>query len=480
MSFVFDKGSRSGLGLERTFTQHLCEVINSPRSLRVFLLLKYEQYQDLVDLKVDSSDYVCADAFADDYLVSEILSKSSSLPLEVNREKVALDSFFESERSCLDTNRRLLSAASDPYLFEARKKVGSILGPLTAPVLERVAEGFRFGPGAATGVKGYNSVGSDKYRNDLHLTYGLYPFYRSILGEVWHNDCVSATPEIVRGNRFTTVPKNAKTDRGICVEPTLNCYVQLGIGKVIRSRLKRSGTDLNTQEWNQELSKMAFDWDLATIDLSRASDSISLECVRFLLGPDWSHLLELARSPSTMINGDTVELEKFSSMGNGYTFELESLIFKAVVESIVPKEEHVFTAVYGDDIILPRQYAETLISTLGFLGLSVNEKKSFLAGSFFESCGADWFQGQNVRPFFARRNKENNIPYTVQLLNNLRKYAAMRGSGGYSDSRFRPLWASLLRATPKAYRKLKVPAALGDLGIIASQRECRATRASSF
>jgi hypothetical protein len=53
--------------------------------------------------------------------------------------------------------------------------------------------------------------------------------------------------ELRNSSKVRVVPKNAKTDRTICIEPDLNIFVQLGIGAVIRERLKAYGLDLNTQ-----------------------------------------------------------------------------------------------------------------------------------------------------------------------------------------------------------------------------------------
>lgn len=461
------------LQLELNTAQHLARVFDTPRALTVWLLIEYMEFEQLVDLSIDANDYTNPKAFADDYAITKILSKSALLPLKVDKEQVAIDSFFESESRCKATNRRILSPASTPLLLEVKKQVSRLLGPLGRKELDFVSSNFRFGPGATTGVRGSGSTLSEKYDGNIHLTRNLYPFYRTILGDTWWEH--QRQPEIVSGNRFTTVPKTAKTDRGICIEPTLNVYVQLGIGKLIRKRLQRRGVDLDTQERNQELARRAYSENLATIDLSQASDSISLECVRYLLPPEWFHLLNLCRSSSTTLGDKVIQLEKFSSMGNGYTFELESLIFAAITFACVPVEERDQTAIYGDDIILPAVYSRPLIETLNFLGLKVNDKKSFLAGSFFESCGADWFQGQNVRPFFLRKNRDNKIPYPMQIANSLRLYALRRGKY-FCDSRYRKLWLELFLQTSSFYRRLKVPTQAGDTGFIVSRQESRSSR----
>jgi hypothetical protein len=419
-----------------------------------------------MDLSIDADHYNNASDFADDYLVTEIMRKSVNLPLGIDKTQKALDSFWESERRCALTNSSLWS--EKPEWFRSfRYQVRSVLGYLSRKDLRFVEDNFRFGPGATTGVRGSGSVKSDKFDEEIHLTEGLIPFYRTILGDPWWD--TKKNPEVVLGSRFTTVPKNAKTDRGICVEPTLNSFVQLGIGALLRNRLKRASIDLNDQGRNQSFARRAWVDGLCTIDLSQASDSVSWSLVSEVLPPRWFRLLNLARSPFVEVGGATHELQKFSSMGNGYTFELESLLFLGVIRTFVPEEYWSDVTVYGDDLIFPRRYAKPIIDALNYLGFKVNESKSFLAGNFFESCGTDWFKGVNVRPFYLREDDEvKGTPYPLHIANQLRLWTARWSDGQYSDSRFKVLWELLLTIIPHPWRKCYVPPALGNAGIIDS------------
>ena len=471
MSNSFAIDTTSDLSIEVTFTQQLCCIIQSPRALTVFLLLKYEEYGQLVDLTIDPSDYEDHSNFADDYLVSEVLSKSSSLPLGRDKKRAALDSFYESERRCKEMNENFSYSLPHHGMADVSRYISKVLGPLTRDSLEIIQEGFRFGPGATTGVKGNGCVLSDKYDDNIHLTQELIPFYRAMLGDRWWEH--QRDPIIVPGSKFTTVPKNAKTDRGIAIEPTLNIYGQLGVGRFIRNRLKLFGVDLNTQERNKTLASRAAHEKLATIDLKAASDSISWRIIQVLFPDDWFEILTLFRSESISIDGENHLLEKISSMGNGYTFELESLLFTAVVHSYVPKNLHHLTAIYGDDIIVPQKYASDVIAALNFLGFDVNLKKSFLAGRFFESCGSDWFDNHSVRPFYLRKSTSGGIPYVLQIANSLRLYSRMRMNGLACDSRFRTLWLALFKSAPKVWQQCKVPESMGDTGFITSLKEAR-------
>lgn len=215
--------------------------------------------------------------------------------------------------------------------------------------------------------------------------------------------------EIVPGSRITTVPKSALTDRTIAIEPMLNVFLQLGVDKEIKSRLKNFWKiDLSTQEKNQRLAQDgARDGTYATIDLKAASDTVSLRICELLLPVGWYNLLLDLRSPIGVLGDEQVTFEKISSMGNGYTFALESLIFSAVVRHCLSRLRNRgdFT-VFGDDIVVPTETASCIIEMLEYMGFSINSDKSFLQGPFRESCGSDWFHRYAVRPFFLTKKTQ--------------------------------------------------------------------------
>jgi len=473
MSISFTKDISPALSLEIQTAMRLCEDVDTPRSLCVYLLLKHQQWQDYLDLQIDPNHYESTRNFAADYLVTEVIRKSPNLPIDVDKRAQAVSSFYDSELLCYFTNLRVKSEECT-FGREIRRNISRILGPLNQTALREIAERFSHGPGATQSLRGRGSTPSDKFRKTVSMTVELYPYYKSIVGELWH-DANSLTKDVVYGSKFTTVPKSAKTDRGICCEPTLNMFVQKGIGAYIKKRLRRFGLDLSNQQYkNRELARLACDRGLATIDLSMASDSLAYYVVLSYFPPEWVELLTLCRSHRTYLDGEWHELEKFSSMGNGYTFEIESLLFYAVCMSIIPRchFDDGDVAVYGDDIIIPSKYSDAVIETLNFLGFNVNVSKSFLAGNFYESCGSDWHKGRNVRPFYLKGSKDK-VPYPVQIANKLRLYAYAQGDYHYSDPRFRRTWKWLFELCPPMWRKARVPQHFGDSGIISSKMEAR-------
>jgi len=93
-------------------------------------------------------------------------------------------------------------------------------------------------------------------------------------------------------------------------------------------------------------------------------------------------------------------------MGNGFTFELETLIFYAIAKAACiqsgAKTGYNSLSVYGDDVIIPSAAVSKYLTCFEAVGFEVNMSKSFFAGPFRESCGEDFFNGTDVRPVFVR------------------------------------------------------------------------------
>jgi hypothetical protein len=234
-------------------------------------------------------------------------------------------------------------------------------------------------------------------------------------------------------NRLTFVPKNDQISRTICVEPTLNTYFQLGFASILERRLcERFGISLQTQpDKNRELARLgSLTGSLSTIDLESASDSISLSMLRYLLPPDFLFWLERYRSRDCEVKGrGTLSLKMVSSMGNGYTFPLQTIIFASVVTACyavkgVSRTDYPW-GVFGDDIICASSVTRNVIDTLTFLGFKVNSDKTFTEGPFRESCGADFFNGVNIRGVYVKSLDTPEARYSV--VNQLTRFSARTG-----------------------------------------------------
>jgi hypothetical protein len=416
--------------------------------------------------------------FADDYLVSEVMGKNPMLNSGIDRVAAATESFLAAEERCLATNTRFGSLGRDhPYhavLMDMRRVIRQILGRLTPAKMSYAEAHFGFGPGATSAVMGADVLLSKKYGAELHITPRLYPFRFSLIGAVWRG--FPGSDFIVNDeSRTTSVPKNAKTDRTIAIEPHMNIFVQKGIGALIRKRLKLFGVDLDTQSsWNQFLASKAQEWSLSTIDLKGASDSVSYRLVRFLLPNRWFELLNAARVDYTSVAGGRVALEKFSSMGNGFTFELETLIFYAACMACGAHKA--LTTVFGDDIIVERSVSQKLIEVLNFIGFETNTKKTFLEGNFFESCGTDWYEGVDVRPFYLKGDYVDDTQCRFFIPNVIRRYAHRRGFGRGCSLSYKKAWVSAIRRCSALEKRTAIPDGSGDDGLVQNWDESAPSR----
>jgi hypothetical protein len=272
-------------------------------------------------------------------------------------------------------------------------------------------------------------------------------------------------PLRVQGSSLKFVPKDVRESRSIAVEPTVNMYYQLGLGEILSTRIRSFfGVDLRSQQmWNREAARVGSllsladssrpspKWapGLATIDLKSASDSMGLRLLEWALPRDFYALLRRYRCDSaTLPDGSSLELNMVSTMGNGFTFPLQTMLFSCVVVAAIksygftPNRPYVQVGpprdydrslgrkaglpyfhldgsmpgilgqipqgnpgdwgVFGDDIVCHPQVAPRVLRLLSLLGFEVNATKSFVEGHFRESCGCDFFKGHDIRAFYVK------------------------------------------------------------------------------
>jgi hypothetical protein len=134
-----------------------------------------------------------------------------------------------------------------------------------------------------------------------------------------------------------------------------------------------------------------------------ASDTVSQGIVHLLLPTGWVDFITHTRSEFVVMPDKKLHrLSKVSSNGNGFTFELESLIFASLAFAVVPLQEQHRIHVYGDDVIIPREYAEAYFELTSLCGFVPNAEKSFWEGPFRESCGKHYHEGYDVTPFYIK------------------------------------------------------------------------------
>jgi hypothetical protein len=230
------------------------------------------------------------------------------------------------------------------------------------------------------------------------------------------------------------------------------------------------GLDLNDQTRNQRLARVgSFAGTLATIDLSMASDTVSRALVELMLPTDWLEALGQCRSPFGVLpSGEKIFYQKFSSMGNGYTFELETAIFYSLALAVCATMglELTRVSVYGDDIVVPSAAAERLMGLLRYVGFTPNASKSFYTGPFRESCGKHYYLGHDVTPFYVKRTPKTLMDL-FKVHNQIFRYInRMRWLNNEQASNLHQVCAWLRGFAPAAYRRPSLIDGLGDGGFI--------------
>ena len=253
-------------------------------------------------------------------------------------------------------------------------------------------------------------------------------------------------PGAERPSRVISVPKTLKTPRIIAAEPVCMQYTQQAIAKPLVELLENDCISkwfvgFTDQVPNQALARVgSVDGGLATLDLSEASDRVSNRLVEILLHgfTNLSEMVQASRSLRADVpRHGVIPLTKFASMGSALTFPMEAMVFCTVaflgIESCLGSkltEKGIKSLigqvrVYGDDIVVPAQYAVSVSSALEAFGFKVNSRKSFWTGKFRESCGKDYYAGQDVTTVKVRRvtpttlNDVEEIVSMVSLRNQL-------------------------------------------------------------
>lgn len=455
------------------------EGLGTPFALKADILFRSGDWKGLAELSVDPRRYADSASYCRDNAAASLLKKLSELPTGIDRRAAALRKWWDGERDCYRSNERL-----NPYLRVNRNSSDRVRGVeevissarkiilrLIGPKPNDLAIG-RHGPGSTYSDRGGKTTVPDKMFSNPSLTRDAIWYLPQWLGTQWGTAFVQRRGEFIysRGNRFATVPKTCLTDRSIAAEPTINVFYQLALGRQIRERLRSRGWDLDRAETihRQVACESSVSLEFSTLDLSNASDTVCSNLVELLLPPAWFDQLNDLRSKFTWLDGRWVRLEKFSSMGNGFTFELESLLFIALCSAAILADggeaqlgREVF--VFGDDIIVPRKHTDVVRSVLRFFGFKLNEEKSFFGEEpFRESCGGDFFAGKPVRGYYLKQLPTGPQGF-IAFANGLTEMADRLSE---SDFRLpRSAWFSVLDRIPSVVRSCRGPKDLGDLVI---------------
>jgi hypothetical protein len=330
--------------------------------------------------------------------------------LEIDYDAELVDSFLS---AFVNTDKSLPTAiaTTDKYIVEAKRQIGKVLCN-TNPYSIRP----RHGSGAtACHTPNWEKWYSFRYFEKLDQ---VFPYSDHFFFSPTHlvdelEKLEMANSDVHPRARVCLVPKDARGPRVISCEPREFMYIQQGLMRLLFETLEshdmtRSMINFTDQTINRALAcSSSINNEQATLDLSEASDRVSLALVRAIFPNNWVDCLEACRSEETELpSGQVVKLRKFAPMGSACCFPVEALTFWALATAAIKIEHGISNPVvyvYGDDIIVDSKYAATVIRALESQNLLVNRSKSYIDGPFRESCGGDFYKGIEVTPIRLRK-----------------------------------------------------------------------------
>ncbi len=341
------------------------------------------------------------------------------LPTSDRRNAAAIEGYIDCERVVRDNDRRI----SSDYSLSEFRKVSSVLWSSPVSIVDKAIYDGRLlpkhGPGAtADRLRGNAKFGLQKWSQRLEEYFPsgeyLLPNWR-YYSQLDHVELLKPGAELPV--RVILVPKTLKTPRIIAIEPTAMQYSQQAVSIALVRELERdnllsSFIGFSDQSFNQDMAREgSLTGELATLDLSDASDRVSNQLVREMTAqwPWFAGAIQACRSRSADVPGHgVIRLAKFASMGSALCFPIEAMVFLTIIFGRIAKELKQPISrkllkdfrgkvrVYGDDIVVPVEYARSVSEELESFGMKVNLNKSFWTGKFRESCGKEYYNGVDV------------------------------------------------------------------------------------
>lgn len=357
-------------------------------------------------------------------LRNNIVKKRCDKPMDFTANQNALNLFLANNEKCAQWEPN-----KDSYHFNvmetARTELWKALysGDLQESLVstKNAVMRLRPGPGSSLGTKLTDFIGKVFESKLTTYSCNTYKYYVQSLDPTWYlaelrRETAFGPATEVEASRLNFAKKESTIARVINTEASLDMMFQLGFAGCIEEVLFRSfNIRLDKQPAiNRVLAKLgSIDGSNATTDLKSASDLISVKFVQWLFPPQVFNALNAVRSPMIELprehGGGKVKLHTFSTMGNGFTFALQTLIFASIVKAVymhkgLPTNCHEYPhfSVFGDDIITCSRAYDSLHDTLEWCGFVVNRNKSFNTGCFRESCGEDYFRGVNIRSVYVK------------------------------------------------------------------------------
>lgn len=366
-----------------------------------------------------TSDMTMEQAFSLNLETSFFKKLSPTDEISETAKASSLDKFLKINRRITDHFTPEIQTEIDSRLFDLwsnyfREVLDyDLSGDLPNYDLAFASDHIKVGPGASIGAESRNFY-TKVFDSQLSSTSAwLVSFYRAAISgsDIWAEAEMRRFQKfgflMVEGNRLFFVPKNAEIGRTCCTEPLLNMMFQQTLCAFLEQRLQSYfKIRLDRQpDFNRELARQgSLFGTFGTIDSVSASDSISWSLMQQKIPSNLLGYFRIFRSETTTLPcGKKETLRMISTMGNAFTFPLQTIIFACAVKAVYTlkgltfRDPQVDYGVFGDDIIVKTEAYDSVIRLLSILGFEVNETKSFNIGPFRESCGEDYFKGVNIR-----------------------------------------------------------------------------------
>jgi hypothetical protein len=415
----------------------------------------------------------CSGLLLEDYCIESVsairqltlFEAKIALPCSKARVRQAMREFIECEQDVRRSDSRL----SRRDLTEFQQMSDLLYEKIFTKMDRDVHYGDlipQHGPGAVADKLSSNG----KYRNKTwtRRLEGVLPSYEYLIPNARYSSELDQVSILEPGAEMPVkvipVPKTLKTPRIIAVEPTCMQYTQQALKRSFMGHFEKDNflpkvIGFLDQTPNQEMArKGSIDTRTATLDLSEASDRVSNLLVKTMMHR-WPSLImafDATRSKRAYVRefDETIELAKYASMGSALCFPVEAMVFTTLIfvgiqrslnKSLTRRDLHNLARtvrVYGDDLIVPVDHVHHIIAALEHFGAKVGRHKSFWTGKFRESCGKEYYGGEDVsivrirQPIPTDNADVKGVIATVALRNQLYMSGYWK-TAGWLDNRIR-------------------------------------------
>jgi hypothetical protein len=328
----------------------------------------------------------------------------------------------DSIKKFMDNQARLLNfevPRDDPKLraiiFGAKGYANQILGDFSN--LE-ICERASFGKKSSVGIPMRKACEGERYEAPITGSSAHIEWFDKYYG-TWNRPALEYAKSraallkeplyrLVDTLEAVLVDKTWKSLRMIMPNTTIGTLYSSGLGRTIEDRLRNFGYDIkHLQPVHGELAKFgSLTGSLVTADQSMASDNITVQLIDEILPFRWASALKFGRIEGLSLYGNRLASPTFATMGIGFTFPLQTLVFLCLLLAIrdhCKLDEQTVISVFGDDLVYDVRMHSSVLEYFPLLGLVINVDKTFADGSFRESCGYDYYRGVDVRPFHLGR-----------------------------------------------------------------------------